>query len=63
MEPKDTLKQSMIAILNKKLPWPVFDADLETVDTTAIDNLNNSKVTSNDTYDDNMETLDSGMTA
>ena len=63
MEPKDTLKRNMIAILNKKLPWPVFDADLETVDTTAIDNLNNSKVTSNDTYDDSMETLDSGMTA
>ena len=63
MEPKDTLKQSMIAMLNKKLPWPVFDADLETVDPAAVNNLGNSKVTSNDTYDDSMETLDSGMTA
>ena len=49
MEPKDTLKQSMIALLNKKLPWPIFDADLQTVQ--------------EDTYDDSMETLDSGMTA
>ena len=49
MEPKDTLKQSMIAMLNKKLPWPIFDADLQTVQ--------------DDTHDDSMETLDSGMTA
>ena len=62
MEPKDTLKQSMIAMLSKKLPWPIFDADLETVD-SSVDNLSNSSVKSNDTYDDSMETLDSGMTA
>lgn len=62
MEAKDTLKQSMIAMLSKKLPWPIFDADLETVD-SSIDNLSNSNVKPNDTYDDSMETLDSGMTA
>jgi hypothetical protein len=39
----------MIALLSKKLPWPIFNADLETVQ--------------DDTYDDSMETLDSGMTA
>lgn len=62
MESKGTLKQSMIAMLSKKLPWPIFDADLETVD-SSVDNLSNSNVKSNDTYDDSMETLDSGMTA
>lgn len=49
MEVKGDLKQSMIALLSKKLPWPIFNADLETVQ--------------DDTYDDSMETLDSGMTA